>query len=426
MINKHAIFFYVIFFVAYFASPVMADTTSPEPVGKAALVMDAENGQMLFDKNAAERMYPASTTKIMTALLALEKSSLEEMVTITKRAAEIGGTRVGLQPGEQIKMEHLLYILMLSSANDAAVAIAEHVGGSVEEFAVLMNSRAREMKTQDTNFVNPHGMPDENHYTSARDLAKISRQAMQNSKFRQIVQTVNYKVERKKNMEPEVLQQVEKLERIYGSVQEDFYNHNKLLTSTYYGYKNSNGIKTGYTVDAGQCIVASVKRKGREMIAVVLNSQGTNIYTDAAMLLDYGFKNFEPVFLVKPREMITDVVVKYGSENAVLETDGYLYYNFPIGQEPEVTRRVELQNNNINAPLQEGERLGEMVLESGGVELGRVPLATVYPVSRGFFTYWRSWAGIVLAILFVLQLITVQRRRKKHRSRVLYMKKRCR
>jgi len=178
--------------------PGSATTTVPDPAVEAALLMDADNGQILFEKNSGQRMYPASTTKIMTALLALEKGSLNDSVKISAKAAQVGGTRVGLQPGEQIKMEHLLHMMMLNSANDAAVAIAEHLGGSVEGFAGLMNKRAKQIGARDTNFVNPHGMPDKKHYTTARDLALISREAMQNERFAKIVQTINYQVDRKK------------------------------------------------------------------------------------------------------------------------------------------------------------------------------------------------------------------------------------
>jgi D-alanyl-D-alanine carboxypeptidase (penicillin-binding protein 5/6) len=286
------------------------------------------------------------------------------------------------------------------------------VGGSVEGFADMTNEKARELGAQNTNFTNPHGMPDKNHYTTARDLALISRQAMQNATFRQIVQTLNYQAERKKNMSPELLQQVEKLENVYGPVQEDFYNHNKLLGSGYYKYNGANGIKTGYTVEAGQCIVASAKRGDRELIAVVLKTEGVNLWTDAAMLLDYGFDNFSPVALVRPREMITDAVVKHGAKNAVLETAGFLYFNFPVGEKPQVNRQVVLADN-INAPLQEGAKLGELVLAADGREIGRVPLLTVYPVSRDINSYWWFWVGIGLVMGALLLLVKAWFRRKR-------------
>ncbi|WP_131820729.1 D-alanyl-D-alanine carboxypeptidase family protein [Desulfotruncus arcticus] len=428
---KRIILLLMLYLMAVVGRPpaaVAAPDNIPEPVGEAAILIDADNGQVLYDKNADQRMFPASTTKILTALLALERAKPDDMVEISERAAKIGGTRVGLQPGEKVKMEDLLYILMLSSANDAAIAIAEHVGGSVEHFADLMNARAKQAGATGTNFINPNGMPDENHYTTARDLALISREAMKNPAFRRIVGTTNYKVDRKKNMSPELKQNIEKLERIYGPVQEDFYNHNKLISSSYYGYKGANGIKTGYTVDAGQCIVASADKDDRELIAVVLKTQGANLWSDPAMLLDYGFNNFTPVQLIKPKQIITDAAVLHGSRRAVLETTSSFYYNFPVEESPEVTRKAVLEEN-IRAPLEAGQKLAELVLESDGEELGRVQLVNIYPVSRKITSYWWFWAAAITLAAFVLKLLTIAMRRRprqRSRSNVVYLKNRDR
>ena len=399
---------------------VSASPAEPVIAGAAALVLDAENGQVLHGKSQERKMYPASTTKIMTALVALEMSSPDDMVEVSRQAAEVAGSRVGLQQGERLPMEHLLYMLMLNSANDSAVAIAEHIGGSVQGFAELMNRRAGQLGAHNTNFANPHGLPDPNHYSTARDLAVIGREAMQNDTFRDIAGTITIKLERKEYMSPEVLQRIEKLEQIHGPLQEDFYNHNRLLTQSHNGYKGANGIKTGYTVEAGQCIVASARRDGREMIAVVLNSQGASLWKDVAALLDYGFDGFTPVELVTPRQMITDAAVKNGSVRATLETAEYFYYNFPLDRSPEVTRRVELPDN-IVAPLEAGQKVGELVLESQGRELGRVPLANISPVPRSLTSYpWWPWLAGVLAFLLLLRGII--RRRRNRRSRPLYLK----
>ena len=407
-----------------FAVPGMAaPATSPQLLSTAALVMDSDTGQILFEKNIDRKMYPASTTKVMTTLLALENGSPEELVTVSRRAAEIGGSRVGLQPGEQVPMLSLLYILMLSSANDAAIAIAEHVGGSVEQFAELMNDRARELGASKTHFANPHGMPNNNHYTTARDLAMISRQAMQNNTFRRIVRTLNYKVERKKYMSEELLAEVARLESIYGPVQEDFYNHNKLLGSGRYAYSGANGIKTGYTTQAGHCLVSSAKKGSRELIAIVLKAEGNNLWTETGMLLDYGFENFTSVQLVKPREMITDAEVQHGIKNAVAETADFFYYNFPLGEKQQVNRIIEL-DEHINAPLKEGDKLGELVLTAGVKEIGRVPLQAVYPVESNLKSYWWFWGSIGLVALLLLRFMKLfiknrlGRRRGSHRRRI--------
>jgi len=421
LIRKITIIFMLVLFIFLFTIPAAAEPPAePVTVGTAVLVMDAENGQVLYGKETEQQLYPASTTKIMTALLALEKSSLDEMVVVSHQASSVDGSRVGLQPGEKLPMEHLLYMLMLTSANDSAEAIAEHLGGSVDGFAKLMNQRARELGARNTNFTNPHGLPDAEHYTTARDLALIGREAMQNETFRRIAGTVNIKLDRKRYMTPEVLQSVEKLEQVHGPLQEDFYTHNRLLTGSYNGYKGANGIKTGYTVDAGQCIVASARRDGREMIAVVLNSQGANLWTDAAALLNYGFQAFAPVELMRPRQMITDAPVRNGTEEAVLETAGYFYYNFPVDEKPEITRRVELAEI-IEAPLEAGERLGELVLEAQGRELGRVPLVTVSAVPRSTTSY--PWVWLVGGITTFSFLRWLYVRRCRRRSRLAYPKR---
>ncbi len=413
--------FTVLLFVNFsIAGPLAAAPAEPEIVGTAGLLMDAENGQVLYAKEADRKMYPASTTKILTAMIALEKSSLDEMVEVSREASSVDGSRVGLQPGEQLPMGHLLYMLMLSSSNDAAVAIAEHLGGSVQGFAAMMNKKAKEIGALSSNFTNPHGLPDPNHYTTARDLALIGREAMRNRTFRQIAGTLNIRLERKVHMPPDVLRKVEELEKVYGPVQEDFYTHNRLLTQGYYGYRGANGIKTGYTVDAGQCIVASARRDGRELIAVVLNSQGVNLWTDAAALLDYGFEEFTPVELVTPQQVVTDAEVKNGTERAMLETAESFYYNFPVGREPRVTRRVELKDG-ITAPVEAGQKLGELVLEAEGRELGRVPLVTVYPVERSITSY--PWTRLAAGAAFIITVATISVRRRRRRSQQIFVGK---
>ena len=229
-----------------------------EPVitAETGLVMDMQSGQVLFGKDIDKVMYPASTTKILTAIIAIEEAKPDELVSISQRASVVEGSAIGLQVGEQIKMEYLLYALMMSSANDAAVAIAEHIAGSVEEFAVMMNQKAREVGAPNSNFVNPNGLPDPQHYTTARDLALIGRYAMQNQEFRHLVATSNHEIER--NL-PEEMQP-----------QTWLWNHNRLL----YQYAGALGVKTGYTVQAGQCLVGAASREGREMLSVVLKCEG--------------------------------------------------------------------------------------------------------------------------------------------------------
>ena len=220
--------------------PVHAE---PELVGEAAALIDSRNEQLLFEKNSNKRMYPASTTKILTAIIALERGNLEDIVSIPRVACNIEGSAIGLQEEEKITLEDLLYALMLNSGNDTAVAIACHIGGSVEEFARMMNELAVRIGAENSNFKNPNGLPDPDHYTTARDMALIAHYAMQNPEFRKIVSTRSATIQR-------------------GVPDAQIYleNSNKLL----WNYDGTIGIKTGYTNDARQCLVSAAARQDRK------------------------------------------------------------------------------------------------------------------------------------------------------------------
>lgn len=236
-------------------------------VGAAAL-LDPVTGQLLYGHNAFRTMAPASTTKIMTCLLAVERCGLDDVVTVSSRAAGTGGAHIGLRAGQLIRVQDLLFGLMLKSGNDAAVALAEHVAGSVEGFADLMNGRARELGALATTFRNPHGLTQPGHLTTAYDLALIARTAMDNPLFRAIVSS---------------------RERQIGSLDPAW---TRLISSTnrlLWVYEGAEGVKTGTTDAAGKCLVASATRDARRLIAVCLRAQDR--FGDTARLLDYGFEH---------------------------------------------------------------------------------------------------------------------------------------
>jgi len=240
----------------------------PEITSGAALVMDMETGTVLFEKAAEERMYPASITKIVTAIVAIEQSELTEVVTVSEEARYEEGTRVYLSPGEQKTMELMLYGLLVNSGNDAATAIAEHIDGTKEKFSERMNNFVQEIGADQTHFTNPHGLFDEDHYTTALDMAKITRYAMSNSFFRTVVTT--------------------KTLSWHGEEWDsELVNHNKLL----WRYEGATGVKNGYTSASGNTIVATAKRDGTELIVVLLQGiSAEDIYEDATKLFDYGFQ----------------------------------------------------------------------------------------------------------------------------------------
>ena len=235
---------------------------------KGAVLIDGESGRILFAQNADEMLPEASCTKIMTALVALENSALDEDVTAGKNAHGVEGTSLYLSEGETLSMEQMLYGLMLRSGNDAAVAIAEHVAGSVEDFAAMMNRKAEELNA-DAHFVNPHGLDAEGHRASALGLARIMRAAMQNADFRTITGTQRKVIPWVGNEYSRVLE-----------------NKNRLLRD----YEGATGGKTGFTSKAGRCLVFSAERDGMELIGVVLNCYSW--FDTATLMLDYGFEHF--------------------------------------------------------------------------------------------------------------------------------------
>lgn len=253
------------------AGPASAGKRSTNSVvARAAVVIDLQNGTALWTKNADKRMYPASTTKVMTAVLAIESGRLNEVVTIQSTDLRVVPSVVGLLPGEKIKLRDLVYGLMLRSGNDAARAIARHVAGSQTKFAARMNAKARELGCTGTHFVNAHGLPNRNHYTTARDLGRIMRYAMRNPEFREITGARHYRSQSSR-------------------MRRNFYNKNKLLKL----YRGTTGGKPGYTRAAQQTLVAAAERAGRELVVVCLHSYGKALWSDAMRLFDLGFRRLD-------------------------------------------------------------------------------------------------------------------------------------
>ncbi|SFB44174.1 D-alanyl-D-alanine carboxypeptidase (penicillin-binding protein 5/6) [Cohnella sp. OV330] len=256
----------------YASAAVPADASAPPSAqSEAAILVEQHTGNVLYVKHGDERLYPASITKIATAIIALEQSSMSDIATVSKTARGEEGTRVYLAEGERVTMEKLLYGMMLNSGNDAATAIAEQIDGTKDKFAERMNAFMRDtIGAYDSNFVNPSGLPDPNQYTTASDMAMLARYAMDNETFRQIVST--------RKLPWSGLEWTSTLE-----------NHNKMLTD----YPGATGIKNGYTIAAGNTLVGSAERDGMSLIGVVLKAGSKNIaYADMAAMLDYGFANF--------------------------------------------------------------------------------------------------------------------------------------
>lgn len=275
---------------SFFVAPAQVQATDtatekawpdgPNVYADAAIVMEASTGLILYEKNIDHAYYPASITKIMTALLAIENSNLGEVVTFSKNAiydVDLDSSRIGIDVGEQLTMQQCLYAILLESANEVTYAIAEHIAGNIDAFADMMNKRAEEIGCTNTHFVNPHGLHDDNHYTTAHDMALITREAMKNETFRKIFGTRTYQIP-PTNIQPETRY---------------LRNHHKFVLKQDYLYDDCIGGKTGYTSVAKYTLVSVAKRGDLELICVVMHDDSNeHQYTDTAKLFDFAFDNF--------------------------------------------------------------------------------------------------------------------------------------
>jgi D-alanyl-D-alanine carboxypeptidase (penicillin-binding protein 5/6) len=325
----------------------------------AALLMDVQTGTVLYAKEAHGRRPPASTTKIMSGILALELGNLDDLIVVSQNAAYTEGSSMCLRVGEIVTLNDLIHGALLQSGNDACVAIGEHLCGSEKVFVELMNRKARAMGAWDTNFKNPHGLPAEGHYTTAFDLALMARYALGNGRFREIVQL------REKTITGPM-----------GGRENLLLNTNALL----WDYEGADGVKTGSTAQAGQCLVASATRGRRQLLTVVLNSQDR--WSDAVQLLDYGFSDFSFLLLGTKGQTVTQIPVLKGEEgklDLVLARD--LNVAIPEEKIDCLAQRIVL-SETPTAPIYQGETLGEIQVTLKGKVVKRIPLVAKKTVEK--------------------------------------------
>ena len=357
-----------------------ADQSSPELVAESAVLINAQTGQVLYDKLKDYQEFPASTTKVMTALLTLENKSMDEVVTISHDAAYTEGSRIYLLEGEHVTIEQLLYAMMLESANDAAIALAEAVGGDITTFAGMMNDRAEELGCTNTHFETPNGLPNDNHLTTANDLALITQEAMKNDDFRKIVSTYSYDIQ-PTDMQTET---------------RHLHNTNKLLSDTSttyvdgvgrpYKYDGILGVKTGYTNAAQSCLVAAAERDGVQLIGVILKSDPDNQYPDMIKLLDYGFNTFKNVKIITAGEELGTVKIKKGSvRNAGVTVKEDVYASAEAGLDGSTSTKdysYTLTVREQTAPLEKGTVVGEVTVFNGSREAGTYDLILMEDVDQ--------------------------------------------
>jgi len=357
---------------------------------KSALLADAETGEILWQRNPDLRCYPASLTKIMTAILVLERGNLEDWVTVPKDAAFTGESSMALKEGERVQLKDLLKAILVRSANDACVAAAIHLAGSVEKFVEWMNEKAKELGMTNTHFVNPHGLHHPQHFTTARDLLTLTRYALQIPTFQSIV-----------SQREIVIAPTNK------SALRRYRNRNKLLEL----YPGCDGVKTGYTIPAGKCLVASATRNGWQLIAIVLGSQ--DHFADCATLLDYGFNNFVRLILAEKGEKVALFHVPDGVPERfwVTATDSVKV----IVPKTEVGRiKSRLVQRDLKLPIRAGEIVGELIWDIPGASIHKVKLAAAHNLDWSWKAKARFWSirFLCVLVLTLLLLKIVNRKRK--------------
>lgn len=308
--------------------------------GQSAIVMDVEAGRVIYEKDIYKKLPMASTTKIMTALLAIENISLDKKVKINSKAEGIEGSSIYLKANEKVGAKDLIYGLILRSGNDSAAAIAYEVSGSIEDFAKLMNKRAKEIGAKNTNFINPHGLHDENHYTTAYDLALITREALKNPVFKEIVKTKFWIADR--------------------DGYKHFSNKNKILDI----YEGGDGVKTGYTMKSGRCLVASATRDNMQLIAITLNDH--DWFNTTKKLLDESFNLYKPYNLFIEGQKIIKIKV-LGGKNKTVFLNSFESCTIPLteGEKEKLLTVIDIPEV-LYAPIEKGQNIGKMTTYLNG------------------------------------------------------------
>ena len=406
--------------------------TSMDVQAKAALLVDMDTDYVLYEKNADERAYPASITKVLTALIVLEAVdagtlSLDQVITAGDTAwqgLDSTSSNQNIKVGEEMTVENLLYCLLVASANEAANILAATVSGSIENFVEEMNNELSRLGCTESHFTNPHGMPNVNHYTTARDLYKIAKAAMSNSTFRKIVSTTEYYIE-PTNMT---------------TTRRHFYNTNGLLSNKKYlgyYYENCIGIKTGSTDAAGYCLLSAAQKDNQTLICVMLGCENPtdadgNVqrlqFSESKRLYEWGFKNFSERTIVDTSTPIAEVPVTLSSENDYVTVKVSQSISTQLPNDVNISDFQLVTNlpDSVEAPVESGQVLGTLTVTLDGESYGTVDLVAVSSVSRSSFlaakqsvtVFLHSWQfmmivtfiALAIIVLIIIRIIVIHRR----------------
>ncbi|MBQ7793216.1 MAG: D-alanyl-D-alanine carboxypeptidase [Clostridia bacterium] len=382
------------------------NSSFPAPRAKSAILYDLNGGRIIYSNNSNEKNYPASVTKIMTAMLALEKGNLTDTITVSESAlADITylHSKLGLKTGEQISLENLLTALMVCSANDAANVIAEYISGDIASFVALMNTRAAELGMTGTNFVNPHGFHDDNHYTTAADIAVLAREAIKNTKFCELAKIKTAKIPATNMSEERMISSTNHLISRY--------------RNTFHYYPYATGLKTGSTDEAGNCLVATAEKNGISLLSVVLGCENENdkelaySFVDTKAMFEYIFNNYKTVTIATTADIISDskVYEAKDSTRVALSPSADIIMLLPKDySEENIKQEIKLEEN-ISAPIEKGVRLGSVVYSFAnltGLEVSQhhigVDLLAANEVKLDYFLHFIHAVGNILLSPFVL------------------------
>lgn len=384
----------LLFFSLFLINISFAATPNFDVYCNSAILIDARTGNVLYEKNSNQQAYPASTTKILTAYIALTQiGDTNTEIIPTKNAimsVPVGSSLAYFSENEKLTLEQVLFGLLLPSGNDAANIIAEYVSGSNSNFAELMNVTAEKLGATNSHFVNPSGWHDNEHYTTAADLAKIAYNAMKIPKFKEVVSQTRYVM-------PET--NVSKVKRT-------FINTNKLLSSGEYYYEAATGIKTGYTSQAGNCLVASASKDGVELISVAMGGNTvpvgkSAVYLDTINLLNFGFENYHNNQLVTQSNLITTITPKKaGKKTLDIITDSSINVLVENGDTPVFDRIISL-NEKIVAPIKKGDVLGTLTYTQNNEVVGIVNLVAKTDIEK------EHWFFVLLKVLLYLAISVI-------------------
>jgi len=423
------------------------------PVG-AALLFERNTETILYSKDADEKMFPASLTKIMTCMLALKNGNLEDIITVSEAAvteSEVSAQYVEKKPhllaGEQMRLEDMLYYLMLESANESTLVIAEYISGSTEAFVALMNQTALDLGCTGTHFVNPHGLHNEDHYTTASDMAKITLKALENETFCEITSSASYELPATNMQEGRTISSTNQL------------INDRMANNPYY-YSKASGVKTGFTTPAGRCLISTATNDNLNLLSVIMHAETTEdengnwvqrSFPETINLFEWGFENYRITTVMSTLYPVAEIPVNMaaGSETVALAPVQEVRTLMDIDYDPDqVVLDVKLHADNVDAPVEAGQILGTVTVSYDGEVLGTSQLGAITGIARSEITHqanetkvyvadnWWKWlVGILIGIavvivvgFFLLQYYRRQQRRRKvaARRRALELQRRRR